>query len=120
MDDKMYNMMSYTNHPDIVFKVTGLTLTQAAADANSPYLFDAKGDLSLAGATNSISFPVKVTPQPEKAGENRVKISGQVPLKMSQFGMQPATMIVVVKTGDDVTVKFDWVVGAKKSDGGKK
>jgi polyisoprenoid-binding protein YceI len=115
MDDKMYNMMSYTNHPDIVFKITELTLKEAAKDANSPYLFDAKGDLSLAGVTNNISFPVKVMPQPEKDGENRVKISGEVPLKMSQFGMQPASMIVVVKTADDVTAKFDWVVGAKKA-----
>jgi polyisoprenoid-binding protein YceI len=115
MDDKMYNMMSYTNHPDIVFKITELTLKEAAKDANSPCLFDAKGDLSLAGVTNNISFPVKVMPQPEKDGENRVKISGEVPLKMSQFGMQPASMIVVVKTADDVTAKFDWVVGAKKA-----
>jgi polyisoprenoid-binding protein YceI len=120
MDDKMYNMMSYTNHPDIVFKITDLNLTQAAADANSPYLFDAKGDLEVAGVTNNISFPVKVMPQPEKDGENRVKISGEVPLKMSQYGMQPATMIVVVKTGDDVKVVFDWVVGAKKPGGEKK
>jgi polyisoprenoid-binding protein YceI len=115
MDDKMYNMLSYTNHPDIVFKITGLTLTQAAADANSSYLFDAQGDLSLAGVTNNISFPVKVMPLPEKDGENRVKISGEVPLKMSQFGMQPASMILVVKTADDVKAIFDWVVGLKKS-----
>jgi polyisoprenoid-binding protein YceI len=115
MDDKMYNMMSYTNHPDIIFKITDLTLKETAKDANSPYVFDAKGDLSLAGVTNNVSFPVKVLPLPEKDGENRVKISGEVPLKMSQFGMQPASMILVVKTGDDVTAKFDWVVGIKKS-----
>ena len=81
---------------------------------------DALGDLSLAGVTNNISFPVKVMPMPEKDGEYRVKLSGQVPLKMSQFGMQPASMIVVVKTGDDVKAIFDWVVGVKKSAGEKK
>jgi hypothetical protein len=119
MDDKMYNMMSYTNQPYITFTITGLTLTQAAADANSPYLFDAKGDLSLAGVTNSISFPVKVMPQPVKDGENRVKISGEVPLKMSQFKISPA-QILFVKTADDVKAIFDWVVGVKKSGGEKK
>jgi len=120
MDDKMYNMLSYTNHPDIIFRITELTIKEPAKDATSPSLLDAKGDLAVAGVTNNISFPVKVLPLPEKDGENRVKISGEVPLKMSQFGMQPATMIVVVKTADDVTVKFDWVVGAKKSGAGKK
>ena len=116
----MYNMLSYTNHPDIVFHIKGLTLKEAAKDASSPYTYDAKGDLAINGVTNNISFPAKVLPQGEKAGDVRVKISGEVPLKMSQFGMQPATMIVVVKTGDDVTVKFDWVVGMKKSAGEKK
>lgn len=120
MDDKMYNMMSYTNHPDIVFKIKELTLKEAAKDATAPYIYDAKGDLAVAGVTNTISFPVKVLPLGEKSGDSRVKISGEVPLKMSQYGMQPATMIVVVKTGDDVTVKFDWVVGVKKSSAEKK
>jgi len=115
MDDKMYNMLSYTNHPDIVLKLTGLTLKEAAKDANSPYLVDATGDLEVAGVTNTISFPAKVLPLGEKGGDTRVKISGEVPLKMSKFGMEPATMIVIVKTGDDVTIKFDWVVGVKKA-----
>ena len=120
MDDKMYNMMSYTNHPDIIFKITELTLKEPAKDASSPYAFDAKGDLAVAGVTNNISFPVNVLPMPEKDGEYRVKISGEVPLKMSQYGMEPATMIVIVKTADEVTVKFDWVVGAKKAGAEKK
>jgi polyisoprenoid-binding protein YceI len=120
MDDKMYNMMSYTNHPDIVFTIKELTLKEPAKDASSPYVYDAKGELEVAGVTNAISFPVKVLPLGEKAGDTRVKISGQAAVKMSQFGMEPAKLILVVKTGDDVTIKFDWVVGVKKSSGEKK
>jgi len=115
MDDKMYAMLSETNHPKIVFKLSELVLKEAAKDKTSPYIFDAKGDLAVAGKTNSISFPAKVLPLGEKGGDRRVKISGEVPLKMSQFGMEPASMIVIVKTSDDVTVKFDWVVGEKIS-----
>ena len=119
MDDKMYNMLSYTNHPDIVFKINGLSLKQPAADATSPYVYDAKGSLEVAGVTNDISFEAKVLPEGEKNGDTRVKISGVVPLKMSQFKVSPA-QILFVKTADDVTVKFDWVVGMKKSAGEKK
>ena len=115
MDDKMYAMLSETNHPKIVFKLTELVLKEPAKDKTSPYIFEAKGDLAVAGKTNAISFPAKVLPLGEKGGDRRVKVSGEVPLKMSQYGMEPATMILVVKTGDDVTVKFDWVVGEKIS-----
>jgi len=119
MDDKMYNMLQETNHPKIGFKLTELVLKEAPKDKTSPYIFDAKGELEVAGKTNTVSFPAKVLPLGEKDGDTRVKISGEVPLKMSQFGMEPATMILVVKTGDDVTVKFDWVVGEKKAPAAK-
>lgn len=115
MDDKMYAMMSATNHPNIVFQISSLELKDVPADAKSPYGFDAKGTLAVAGVTNAISFPVKVQPLGEVSGDTRVKVSGEVPLKMTQFGMNPATMIVVVKTADDVTAKFDWIVGVRKA-----
>src|SRR4051812_16708578 len=51
MDDKMYNMLSYTNHPDIAFRITGLTLKEPAKDASSPYLYDATGNLAINGVT---------------------------------------------------------------------
>ena len=120
MDDKMYNMLQETNYPKIVFKITELDLKEAPKDKASPYIFDAKGELGVAGKTNAISFPAKVLPLGEKDGDRKVKISGEVPLKMSQFGMEPATMIIVVKTADEVTVKFDWVVGVRKGAGEKK
>jgi hypothetical protein len=114
MDDKMYNMLQETNHPKIVFKLTELAVKEVPQDKTAPYVLDAKGDLAVAGVTNAISFPVKVLPQGEKDGDKRVKISGEVPLKMSQFKVSPA-QILFVKTEDDVKIKFDWVVGEKKA-----
>src|SRR6266581_6150301 len=68
MDDKMYNMLMETNHPKIVFKLTELVLKEAPQDKTAPYVFDAKGDLEVAGVTNAIAFPAKVLPQGEKEG----------------------------------------------------
>jgi hypothetical protein len=119
MDDKMYNMLMETNHPKIVFRLTELVLKEAPQDKTAPYVFDAKGDLAIAGVTNAISFPAKITPQGEKDGDRRVKINGELVLKMSQFKISPA-QILFVKTEDDVAVKFDWVVGEKKAATGAK
>ena len=43
----------------------------------------------------------------------RVKISGSIGLKMTDFKIEPAN-IIVAKTGDDVKLKFDWVLGQRK------
>lgn len=109
MDDKMYHMMSYTNYSKIVYRLTELTLKEAPKDKNAPYVFDSKGDLAIAGVTNSISMPINVVP----LEGGKIKISGTIGLKMTDFKIEPAS-IIVVKTGNDVKIKFDWVVGQKK------
>ena len=105
----MYHMMSYTNYPKIVYRLNELTLKEAPKDKTAPYLFDSKGELEVAGVTNTISMPVTVVP----LEGGRVKISGTIGLKMTDFKIEPAN-IIVAKTGNDVKVKFDWVVGQKK------
>jgi RNA polymerase sigma factor (sigma-70 family) len=109
MDDKMYHMMSYTNYPKIIYHLTELALKEGPKDKDSQYVFDSKGDLAIAGVTNSISMPVTVVPLPG----GRVKISGSISLKMTDFKIEPAN-IIVAKTGNDVKVKFDWMLGQKK------
>src|SRR5262249_9654632 len=54
MDEKMYSMLKQTNYASIIFKLTELVLKEAAKDKSSPYVFDAKGDLAIAGVTNNI------------------------------------------------------------------
>jgi YceI-like domain len=108
MDLKMYNMMSYTNYPMIVYRLTELTLKEVPKDKNDPYVFDSKGDLAIAGVTNKISMPVNVVPL---AG-GKIKITGGIGLKMTDFKIEPAS-IVIAKTGDAVKIKFEWILGTK-------
>jgi polyisoprenoid-binding protein YceI len=115
MDLKMYNMMSYTNYPIIVYRLTDLTLKEVPKDKNDPYVFDSKGELAIAGVTNKISMPVNVLPQ---AG-GKIKITGSIGLKMTDFKIEPAS-IVIAKTGDDVKIKFEWMVGKKTAPASKK
>jgi hypothetical protein len=105
MDDKMYDMLKSTTNPKIIFSIKELTLKESAKDKDSPYVFDAKGDLEVAGVTNNISFPATIQVMPDK----KIKVIGSVPLKMTQFKIPPES-ILFVKTADDVTVKFEWML----------
>jgi len=105
MDDKMYEMLKSSTNPKILFTIKGLTLKEAAKDKDSPYVFDAIGDLAVAGVTNNISFPASIFVMPDK----KIKVTGSVPLKMTQFKIPPES-ILFVKTADDVTVKFEWML----------
>lgn len=112
MDDIMYEKLKQPTHRNIQYRLSELVLQQAPAGADAPYVFESKGDLIVAGATNSISMPVNVTP----LGENKVKISGTTAVKMTQFNIDPPAPALaggLIKTGDDVKLIFEWMVGQK-------
>ncbi|MCX6884348.1 MAG: YceI family protein [Verrucomicrobiota bacterium] len=115
MDDIMYEKLLETTNKRITFYPTELVLKEAAKDKTSPYVYDAKGNLAVAGVTNEVSFAVNVVPQ---GGDDRkIKISGTTSVKMSAFKIEaPAPKIAMgmIKTGDDVKLIFDWVIGPPK------
>ena len=75
-----------------------------------PLECDSTGQLMVAGVTNKVSFPVTIdVPEPGK-----LKISATVPLKMTDFHVEPPAPNVLglglMKCGDEVKVLIDWVV----------
>jgi hypothetical protein len=110
MDNIMYEKLKMPAHPRIEYRVTELVLKEAPQAKDAPYVFDSKGDLVVAGTTKNISMPVLVTP----LGDNKVKIAGNTAVKMTEFGIQPpAPLGILLKTGDDVKLFFEWMVGQK-------
>jgi hypothetical protein len=109
MDGLMQDAMKQADHPAIQYKVTELKLVQPHA-AGQPFTFDAKGDLAIAGVTNSVSFPVTITP----LDKTRIQISGTAKLKMTDYKVQPPAPSIaglgVMKCGDEVTIIFDWIL----------
>jgi hypothetical protein len=114
MDNKMREMMKMDQFPKIIYKLSEFSLKEVPKSKDDPYLFDSKGELSISGKTKTISMLVKVLPLGEVKGDKRVKITGTTPLKMTDFGIEPNS-IVISKTGDDVTIKFEWVLGKKSA-----
>ncbi len=114
MDETMWKNLKAAEYQKIVYRCTELELKAAPKDKDSPYVFDSKGQLAIAGVTNEVSMPVNVLP----LGEKKLKISGSLATKMSAFKI-PAEKIglgfVSFKTADDVKLIFEWTVGPAKA-----
>ncbi|MFO1476102.1 MAG: YceI family protein [Verrucomicrobiota bacterium] len=112
MDDIMYEKLLQSTTLRITYRLQELVLKESPKDTNAPYVFDSKGSLIVAGVTNTISMPVNITP----LGARKVRITGTTTVKMTDFKIQPpapAIAMGMIKTGDDVKLIFDWMVGQK-------
>jgi polyisoprenoid-binding protein YceI len=111
MDDIMYEKLLEPANKVIKFVLAELVVKEAGKAATDPVVFEARGDLAVAGKTKSITMPVKMTVLPE----DKLKFSGSVALKMTDFGITPPEPLGLgIKTGDDVKLIFDWMTGKKK------
>lgn len=95
MDNKTYDALKADKHPKITF-----TLAKAAISSSK---VQASGQLTIAGATKTVSLNAE-----SKADSNgNITFTGSYPIKMTDYGMAPPTaMMGAIKTGDEVTVKF--------------
>ncbi len=112
MDDRMYEAMMQPTAPRVLYRLEELVLKEPAKDAKSAYLFEAKGDLIVAGTTNKVTMPIQVTP----LGDKKLKITGNTGLKMTSFKIHPPSPPLlggIITTGDDVKIMFEWMVGQK-------
>ena len=108
MDDIMHETLKIQTAPKIEYRLTELTLKEAPKSATAPLLFDSKGELAVAGVTNKINMPVTM----ERLEGNKLKTSGTVNLKMTQFGMNPPAPKIAlgfISTSDDVKIAFEWL-----------
>ncbi len=118
MDDIMHGKLLQAENPRILYHLDDLTVKESPKSPDAPYVFDAKGDLVVAGITNRISMPVSVTP----LGNKRLKIAGNTTVKMTDFGIKPpapALGLGLIKTGEEVKLSFEWMVGQKAGGGAK-
>ena len=114
MDAVMWEHMRETENKKIVYRLSELTLKEAAKAKDAPYLFEAKGDLAVAGVTNKITMTVSVLP----LGEKKLKITGTTSLKMTDFKIEPPSpklAMGLIKTGDDVKLIFEWRLSPPKT-----
>ena len=114
MDEIMWEHLREAQNKRIIYRLTELTLKEVPKTKDAPYVFDAKGDLAVAGVTNKIAMTVNVVHIPD----NKLEITGTTTLKMTDFKVEPPAPKIalgLIKTGDDVKLIFKWIVQQRKA-----
>jgi len=109
MDEIMYGKLLDLTNKRITYTLTSLTLKQQPRQMADPVLYEATGNLCVAGVTNVITMPVAVLPD----ASGRIQFAGSVKVKMTDFKITPPSPSlggVSIKTGDEVTLRFIWWV----------
>jgi len=112
MDHLMQDTMKADQFGRIEYALTEM-IFKGPHEANTPFAFDTTGQLSIAGVTNTVSFPVTL----EVLGDGKIKIKAVTPLKMTSYGIKPPAPNIgmgLMRCGDDIKIIIDWTLMAKK------
>jgi polyisoprenoid-binding protein YceI len=99
MNEHMGKALKAKEFTSIRFAMTSYELNKGSAVVGS-----LQGTLTLAGKTLPIIVPVKFEPAPD----NALRVTGAVPVKMTEWDVKPPTLMMgSIKVGESVTVNFD-------------
>jgi len=116
MDEVMQEAMRMKDNPDILYALKEMIVKGDVPASGSPVKFDTKGELTISGVTNTVDIEVTMT----RVADDRIKFSGSKVLKMTDYKVPPPAPNILgmspIKTGDEVTIKFDWLLGLQKTD----
>lgn len=98
MNRHMMKALNAEGHQTIRFRLTGYELARGSTVTGT-----LQGTLQLHGQTRPISFPATFA-----AASGALRVTGQYPLKMTEWGVDPPTLMMgTLKVGEVVTVNFD-------------
>lgn len=102
MDKNAYKALNTEQFPTISFSSNYANIH--ASGANS-YVVSAKGQLTISGVTKDVWLAAVTTINP---ADMSVQTIGSLKLKMSEYNVAPPSfMFGAMKTGDEITVKFN-------------
>jgi len=108
MDAVMQEHMKFEQFKVIEYRVLELTPKAGAAAGQ----YEAKGALTLAGVTKTNIMPVTI-----ERVDGKLKVTGTTAVKMTDHGIKPPAPeiagISLIRTGDEVKLKFEWVTEPK-------
>jgi len=108
MDNNLYKALGADATPQIEYIMA--TFEAAPGATKDTFTLHATGTLQVAGKTNSVALDVTAV----RLADGTVKATGVVPIRMTDYGIKPPTAIFGrLKTGDEVKVNFELVVGAR-------
>jgi polyisoprenoid-binding protein YceI len=100
MDKNAYKALKSSKSPAITYVLTSATL----APGN---ILKCQGKLTIAGVTKDAELVATV----KLNADNSITVSGSKKLSMKDFSIDPPSfMLGTIKTGNDITLKFDLVL----------
>ena len=121
MDEVMCEHLKEAQFKKIFYHLTEMTLKEAPKAKDAPYVFEAKGDLTVSGVTNKLTMTVNVLPtvfKKDNLTEKRLEITGTTTVKMTDFKDEIVDInlgVTHIRTGDEVKLSFKWIVGQKRA-----
>ena len=104
MDNNAYKALKSDKNPAITYTMTSAVITPGEAGTVS---VKCAGKLTIAGTTRDQELVAVVKPN----ADNTLAVSGSRAISMKDFNMQPPTfMLGTIKTGNDVTLKFNLIL----------
>ena len=113
MNNVIFQAMKANDHPMIKYLLKEIKPANEGRKAGDPIAFNTKGDLTVAGVTKSVDMPITM----ESVNDGKeMKVNGSIKLKMTDYNIDPPAPKValgLIKTGDDVTIDFEWMTEKK-------
>lgn len=101
LDEHMQEAMKTEEHPDIRIKLSSFKLGEKNSDGTRAV--DAAGEISVSGVTKPIELQATVSVEGRK-----VKASGQKKLLMTDYGIEPPTMMLgTIRTRNEINIVFE-------------
>lgn len=106
MDKNAYKAMRSDKFAQLSFTI----LSASVKPAGSAYQIASKGKLTISGVTKDVDITGICTVNADKS----ITLNGSYKLKMTSYNVTPPSiMLGAIKTGDDITVKFNLLYKAK-------
>lgn len=111
---RLRKTLKYEKHPDIVFRMDGYTVTEAA-EGKDVYKITANGTLSLAGEEREVSLDMTA-----RQNDEHITIEGEKKLLMTDFGVKPPSLMFgAIKTDDEIIVHWDLKLNIEEKEEGR-
>ena len=102
MDKNAYKALNSDKYPEISFASSYANIRPSGTNS---YMISAKGKLIVAGVSKDIWIVGVTTVDP---ADMSMQTTGSAKIKMSEFNVEPPSfMFGAMKTGDEITVKFN-------------
>lgn len=99
MDKNAYKALDTDKHRNIIFTLNDIKQIRRAGTTNKVV---AEGKLTISGVTRNVTLNTDC-----KISGGQIVCSGALPLKMTDFKVEPPTaMFGTIKTGDDITINY--------------